>query len=240
MKIYLPELAPNSVLFPPTHEALAEPDGLLAMGGDLSPNRLLAAYNKGIFPWYSADEPILWWSPKIRAVFDPKTFKPSKSLKKFLKKSNYDISINRATDQVIERCANTRTAQETWLLPEMRKAYQQLANLGRVHSVEVWQDEQLVGGLYGVSVGKIFCGESMFSLATNASKAALWYFCHHFAKSGGELIDCQLMNPHLASLGAQELPREEFTQYLIDLGELSLEKRCYAPQQLPNPIHSES
>lgn len=230
MTLYLPELDLNDTLFPDPSLALQEPNGLLAMGGDLRCERLLSAYQKGIFPWFSDGEPILWWSPSPRAVFIPKTFKPSKSLVKFQRKHGYKVSINRATAQLIQLCANTRPDEETWITQKMIRAYQAFAKQGYCHSVEVWHDEQLIGGLYGVSIGQVFCGESMVSLKTNASKIALWYFCLHFIKHGGSLIDCQIMNPHLASLGAIEIDRPDFLAQLAILKARSVNNECYAPQ----------
>lgn len=236
MAIYLTELDPDELWFPSPEEALADPNGLLAFGGDLSPERLLLAYQHGIFPWYGPGEPILWWSPTPRAVFNPMTFKPSKSLKKFQKKHAYKVSINKATDSVIDFCAAVRSEEETWLNEDMRAAYKRLAQRGNCHSVEVWQDEKLIGGLYGISVGQVFCGESMFSLSTNASKIALWYFCQHFQRFGGKLIDCQVMNPHLQSLGAHELQREDFAQRLLSYKKQPIDKCCFSEQWLALPL----
>lgn len=232
MTIYLTELDADELWFPSPQQALADPNGLLAFGGDLSADRLLLAYQNGIFPWYGPGEPILWWSPTPRAVFDPKTFQPAKSLKKFQRKQQYRVTINHATESVIDYCASTRSAEETWLNQDMRCAYKQLAKLGKCHSVEVWHQEELVGGLYGISIGQIFCGESMFSLKTNASKIALWYFCRHFHHHNGQLIDCQVLNPHLASLGAQELNREEFSQRLLSFNNQPLIDNCFTRQTL--------
>ncbi len=236
MAIYLTELDPKELWFPSPFEALDDPNGLLAFGGDLSPNRLVLAYHNGIFPWYGPGEPILWWSPTPRATFDPAKFKPAKSLKKFQKKHRYKVSINKATDSVIDQCAAVRSKEETWLNEDMRAAYKQLAQMGYCHSVEVWQEEELIGGLYGLSIGQLFCGESMFSLRSNASKIALWYFCHHFRRHGGKLIDCQVMNPHLQSLGAQELEREDFAQRLLSFRERPIEKNCFNEQWLALPV----
>ncbi|MGD8109042.1 leucyl/phenylalanyl-tRNA--protein transferase [Vibrio sp. TRT 17S01] len=236
MAIYLTELDCDNLWFPSPFEALADPNGLLAFGGDLKPERILAGYQQGIFPWYGPGEPILWWSPSPRAVFDPKTFKAAKSLKKFQRKHKYRVSINHATEQVIELCAKTRTESETWLNEEMRTSYNALANAGHCHSVEVWLDNTLIGGLYGISVGQLFCGESMFSLETNASKIALWYFCHHFQQHGGQLIDCQVMNDHLASLGAYQLEREEFMKSLLSFKQNKLKEHCYTSQWLESPL----
>ncbi|MBW3696602.1 leucyl/phenylalanyl-tRNA--protein transferase [Vibrio sp. T187] len=232
MTIYLTELDANSIEFPSPFDALDDPNGLLAFGGDLSSERILNAYSHGIFPWYGPGEPILWWSPSPRAVFDPKTFKPSKSLKKFQRKTGYSVSINKATSKVIQLCSSLRPAEETWLNDEMQQAYIELAGQGHCHSVEVWQNQELVGGLYGIKRGQIFCGESMFSLQTNASKIALWYFCEHFTSHQGQLIDCQVMNPHLESLGAHELEREEFFDSLLSFKEKALTEGCFEPQWL--------
>jgi leucyl/phenylalanyl-tRNA--protein transferase len=232
MAIYLTELDPDQHWFPSPYDALDDPNGLLAFGGDLSPTRIHAAYQQGIFPWYGPGEPILWWSPSPRAVFNPKTFSAAKSLKKFQRKHQYKVSINQATSAVIDYCASTRSEEETWLDEKMRNAYKQLAESGICHSVEVWQNDQLIGGLYGLSIGKVFCGESMFSLQTNASKVALWYFCHHFSQSGGELIDCQVINPHLSSLGAIELEREEFMQKLLSFKQEAVADYCFNKQWL--------
>lgn len=233
MTIYLPQLDSNETSpFPAIESALNDPDGLLAMGGDLSSVRLLNAYQHGIFPWYSSGDPILWWSPSIRGVFLPTQFSPSKSLRKFFRKSNYEVTINKSTAQVIELCASTRNAEETWIMPEMIDAYKQLATLGICHSVEVWCNNELVGGLYGLQIGQVFCGESMFSLQTNASKIALWLFCEHFVNSGGKLIDCQMMNPHLESLGAVEMKRSDFKVTLDKLVNAHVASNCYLPQLL--------
>ncbi|HIF9454466.1 TPA: leucyl/phenylalanyl-tRNA--protein transferase [Photobacterium damselae] len=232
MTIYLSQLSPWDTAFPNPNDAFDEPNGLLAMGGDLSPERLMEAYRNGIFPWYSLDEPILWWSPNPRAGFNPATFLPSKSLRKFQRKTNYTVTINQACHQVIEHCANCRGLEQTWITPEMISAYQRLHDLGYCHSVEVWLNNQLVGGFYGIAIGTIFCGESMFSLADNASKIALWQFCRHFYASGGTSIDCQMMNPHLASLGAEIVTRNEFLLQLSTEREKSVSNHCYQPQQL--------
>lgn len=232
MTIYLTELDTTSIEFPSPFDALDEPNGLLAFGGDLSPMRILNAYSQGIFPWYGPGEPILWWSPAPRAVFNPKTFEPSKSLKKFQRKHNYLVSINQATDKVIGYCSSLRPEEETWLNGDMQSAYRELASLGFCHSVEVWQGDELIGGLYGLQRGQVFCGDSMFSLKTNASKIALWYFCEHFTRFGGKLIDCQVMNPHLNSLGAIEVERDEFLSALKILKENQLSDGCFKSQWL--------
>ncbi|MDO6705784.1 leucyl/phenylalanyl-tRNA--protein transferase [Photobacterium sp. 1_MG-2023] len=230
MALYLPELDPVDLQFPHPDTALDDPNGLLAFGGDLSIRRLIQAYQQGIFPWYAEGEPLLWWSPTPRAVIVPDQFKPSKSLKKFYRKSGYQVTLNHACHQVIEQCAFSRGADATWITPAMIQAYKDLHDRGHCHSVEVWQDSQLIGGLYGISVGAVFCGESMFSLADNASKIALWQFCEHFSAHQGQLVDCQIMNPHLASLGAQELPRDAFLKSLAHMKCAILTADCYTPQ----------
>jgi len=235
MTIYLPELDSYSLSFPSPTEALEDPNGLLALGGDLKEERLLEAYSQGVFPWYTLDEPILWWSPTPRAIFFPAQFTPSKSLKKFYRKSNYKISINHQPRKIIEFCGSLRQKEERWLHKDMQKAYIQLADSGHCHSVEVWQDNEIIGGLYGIQIGKIFCGESMFSLKTNASKIALWAFCKHFHLHGGKLIDCQVLNPHTKSLGAQEITRSEFLNQLISLRNQNVDARCYQSQWLDIP-----
>lgn len=235
MAIYLTELD-NTFNFPSPYKALRDPNGLLAFGGDLDPMRILKGYHLGIFPWYGPGEPILWWSPSPRAVFDPQTFKPSKSLKKFQRKHHYQVTLNHATEQVITLCSSTRPASETWLNEDMQAAYVELAKLGHCHSIEVWDDRELVGGLYGLSIGQLFCGESMFSLKDNASKVALWYLCNHLKVKQGQLIDCQVMNPHLASLGAFELDRDEFMQKLLSLREKQTASGAFEPQILRNSV----
>ncbi|MGF1730942.1 leucyl/phenylalanyl-tRNA--protein transferase [Photobacterium proteolyticum] len=232
MAIYLPELDPVNTQFPVAETALDDPNGLLAFGGDLRPERLLSAYRQGIFPWYSEGEPILWWSPAPRAVFLPDKFRPSKSLRKFFRKSGYQVTLNKACHDVIRLCADSRGPEETWITADMMQAYQVMHNLGYCHSVEVWQDSTLVGGLYGIQIGTVFCGESMFSLADNASKIALWLFCQHFHAHGGTLIDCQIMNDHLASLGAVEIERSPFMQFLQQQRDAILEESCYQPREL--------
>ena len=205
----------QSLTFPSTELALTEPNGLLAVGGDLTPQRLLAAYYQGIFPWFNEQDPILWWSPDPRACFIPNKDFGSKSLHKFIKKSPWRFTINHAFEQVIVNCAAPRTYQQgTWISPDIQKAYYALHLQGKAHSIEVWFDDELVGGLYGIPVGKVFCGESMFHFQTNASKAAFAILNQHLAKHDFELIDAQLVNPHLMSLGAKVLPRKQFISTL--------------------------
>lgn len=200
-------LLANEIIFPDT--ALAEPDGLLAVGGDLSVARLTLAYQNGIFPWFSEDDPILWFAPHERCVIYPERIKISKSMKKVIKSSLFTVTENQAFEKVIEHCSTTkREGQDgTWITNEMQQAYIKLHGKGIAHSVEVWQDEKLVGGLYGVKMGNVFCGESMFSHVSNASKTALIYLCN---TNSFELIDCQLPNEHLMTLGAEMISREEY------------------------------
>ncbi len=198
--------------FPPVDLALPEPNGLLAVGGDLSPQRLLQAYRHGIFPWYSAGQPILWWSPDPRMVIRPDSLKISRSLRKTLRKHSFRITYDTAFDAVIEACVAPRDDQQgTWITPEMRHAYCHLHQLGYAHSVEVWQENKLVGGLYGIALGRIFFGESMFSRATDASKVAFVHLVRALEHWHYVLIDCQVETGHLASLGAGTIARKEFT-----------------------------
>lgn len=192
----------------------ASPEGLLAVGGDLSPERLLHAYRQGIFPWYEDEEPILWWSPDPRFVLFPEDLKISKSMAKIIKREEFELTINKAFEEVIEQCSKVKREGQfgTWITDEMKKAYNQLHQLGYVTSVEVWQDKELVGGLYGVDLKNgVFSGESMFSKVSNASKFGLISF---IKDSSFKLIDCQLYTKHLESLGAKSIPREVFMRYL--------------------------
>lgn len=201
--------------FPPVHYALREPDGLLAIGGDLAPGRLLRAYRQGIFPWYSAGQPILWWSPDPRAVLLPDQLHVSRSLRRTLRKSPYRISLDQAFDRVIAACAGTRPgADGTWITAEMETAYQALHCRGHAHSVEAWQGDRLVGGLYGLSIGRAFFGESMFSRAPDASKVAFTHLVRQLRAWRFELVDCQIQTGHLARFGARPMPREAFIRRL--------------------------
>ncbi len=204
--------------FPPLKNALREPNGLLAAGGDLSPQRLLEAYSKGIFPWFNEGDPILWWSPDPRMVLFPDELKISRSLHKALQKEHYQIRADYNFAQVMHACASPRKGQPgTWIHPEMITAYTTLYEMGLAHSVETWIDGKLVGGLYGVSLGKIFFGESMFSRVTDASKIALVFLVKYLQRQGFGLIDCQVKTSHLASLGAREISRVKFSQILTTL-----------------------
>ena len=213
MIAWLRSAAPDA--FPDPSRALEEPNGLLAAGGDLSPERLLAAYRRGIFPWYSPGQQILWWSPDPREVLWPAKFHVSRSLQRELARSLHEIRLDTSFREVVTRCAAPRARSPgTWITPEMRAAYLRLHELGHAHSIEVWRRGHLVGGLYGVRVGRIFCGESMFSREPGTSKLALAHLAHTAAATGIELIDCQLESRHLRSLGSEAMPRAEFLRLL--------------------------
>ena len=204
--------------FPPLQAALRHPNGLLAAGGDLSPTRLLAAYRQGIFPWYSGSEPILWWSPNPRMVMRPEEIKVSRSLAKVLRNRTYEIRFDCAFDEVVAGCAAPRADEQgTWITPEMRAAYNRMHRLGHAHSVETWVGGKLAGGLYGMAIGAVFFGESMFSRERDASKIALVALSRHLAANGFRLIDCQMHTDHLESLGARAIPRRQFSQLLAEL-----------------------
>jgi len=199
--------------FPPVAKALKHPNGLLCAGGDLAPRRLLEAYSRGIFPWFSEGDPILWWSPDPRMVLFPDELKVSRSLRRSAQRGVYETRFDTAFREVIAACAAPRDGQAgTWILPEMVEAYTALHDLGHAHSVESWRDGELVGGLYGVSLGEVFFGESMFSHAPDASKVALVKLVERLRVRGCRVIDCQQATAHLASLGAREIPRREFAQ----------------------------
>ena len=204
----------DEIAFP--NPAIASDEGLLAVGGDLSPQRILFAYQNGIFPWYNEYEPILWWSPNPRFVLKPNQIVISKSMRKLLKKEVFQLTFDTAFSEVLHHCATvTRKGQDgTWLITEMIAAYQKLHELGFAHSVEVWQDKKLVGGLYGLSLWKVFFGESMFANVSNASKAALIHLAQTLDEKGFDLIDCQTETAHLYSMGARFIPRIEFLEGL--------------------------
>lgn len=204
--------------FPPLDQALDEPEGLLAAGGDLSPERLIAAYRRGIFPWYSAGQPVLWWSPNPREVLEPKEFKRSRSLAKTLRNRGFEVTFDRDFSAVVSACAMRREhSAGTWITPEMHAAYCRLHERGRAHSVEVRLENQLVGGLYGVLIGQVFFGESMFSRERDASKVALARLAEKAIVAGLQLIDCQLPTPHLRSLGSKPVSRREFSTQVAAL-----------------------
>ena len=205
--------------FPPVAQALKDPNGLLAVGGDLSIERLLAAYQRGIFPWYGEGEPILWWSPNPRTVFLPDHIHVSRRLARTMRQARFTVTADKAFSKVIQACAEPRTDQEggdsgTWLLPEMRAAYQRLHDAGHAHSIEVWLGDEIVGGLYGVAVGRVFCAESMFSHQNDASKIALVYLGDWALAKGFKLIDAQVGSAHLYRMGAMDIPREDLVARL--------------------------
>ncbi|WP_293644842.1 leucyl/phenylalanyl-tRNA--protein transferase [Thiolapillus sp.] len=203
--------------FPDPSLAEKDPDGLLAVGGDLTPERIVQAYRQGIFPWYGDDQPILWWSPDPRMVLFPDDLHVSRSLAKELRRGRFQVTFDLAFDQVIESCAQPRKDEPgTWLMPEMIAAYQELHRLGIAHSVETWHDGELVGGLYGNALGSVFFGESMFSRMSNASKVAFVCLVRSLSRTGYSLVDCQIFTPHLQSLGAGLIPRERFLSLLND------------------------
>ncbi len=203
--------------FPAVHTALREPNGLLCAGADLSPERLITAYSRGIFPWFNEGEPILWWSPHPRMVLFPRNLRITRSLAKPLRRGLFEVRLDTAFSQVMAACAAPRRSQAgTWISPAMRRAYGRLHEMGYAHSVESWRDGSLVGGLYGVALGRVFFGESMFSRETDASKVALAHLVRHIESQGFAMIDCQMATSHLASLGAREIPRTEFSRHLHD------------------------
>jgi len=206
----------REIVFPDVTSALSEPNGLLAAGGDLSPQRLIAAYQRGIFPWSSTDEPLLWWSPDPRMVLIPDEIRITRSLAKTLRNANYEVRLDTAFDAVITACATKpREGQNgTWITGDMRAAYNRLHQLGFAHSVETWIDGQLTGGLYGIAIGRAFFGESMFAHVRDASKIALAHLCAHLKIRSFGIIDCQMKTAHLASMGAGPISRDEFTRRL--------------------------
>ncbi|MDD7804723.1 MAG: leucyl/phenylalanyl-tRNA--protein transferase [Endozoicomonas sp. (ex Botrylloides leachii)] len=211
----IPWLNETSPVFPDTNTALKIPDGLLAAGGNLNGNTLLEAYSRGIFPWFNEGEPILWWSPDPRMVLKPASIIISRSLRKILRKNIFKVTFDRAFDNVIDQCSKPRGDEmSSWITNTIKRAYSSLHATGYAHSVEVWADEKLVGGLYGVAIGKVFFGESMFSTQNNTSKVAFAWLCHHLLQWKFKLIDCQVYSPHLQSLGASMMPRIEFINQL--------------------------
>lgn len=223
----------DDITFPNPELALDDPEGLLAIGGDLSPKRLINAYQQAIFPWFSEGEPILWWSPIERAVIQPEQVHISKSMAKFIRQTSLTITINQNFKDVVNACALPRQKQaETWISPAIKNAYQTLHELKHAHSIEVWEEEQLVGGLYGVNIGGVFCGESMFHQQTNASKLAFIALCQHFGTYGGLLIDCQMMTSHLASLGVKANHRCDFLKQLKQYKSKAINKQCWQQQNI--------
>lgn len=212
MPIALPCMDPISPVFPPVADALREPNGLLCMGGNLSPATILDAYRSGIFPWFSGDDPLLWWSPDPRMVFRTDAVHLSSKFRRTLRKSNWEVRFDEDFAAVIATCASTPRAgqQGTWIVPEMIRAYTSLHRLGFAHSVEVFADNERIGGLYGLAIGQMFFGESMFSLVEGGSKVALAGLAHVLNAAGWPLIDCQVENPHLVLMGGINLPRADY------------------------------
>lgn len=212
----LDTLAPYT--FPDPEHALADPNGLLAFGGDLSPQRLIAAYSHGIFPWYAEGDPLLWWSPDPRCVFSSDGVHVSRSLAKTLRKSRWRWSMDRAFEDVMRACAAPRAGQDgTWITGDMLLAYARLYALGHAHSLEIWEDDELIGGVYGVCTGRMFSAESMFSRRSNASKAALLSLAEVLRTRGFPWIDAQVPNPHLMRMGARTIPRRHYLDELARL-----------------------
>ncbi len=208
----------DQLLFP--DPVWATPEGLLAVGGDLSPARLLLAYRHGIFPWYGENQPILWWSPDPRCVLFPRDIYVSRRLARLIRQQRFQLTCNRAFARVVAACADVRvqSGEATWLITAMREAYRELHDLGFAHSVEAWEDDELVGGLYGVALGNFFFGESMFHCRPNASKVILAQLARYLDREGFLLLDCQVSNPHLKSMGARDIPREDFLELLAKGG----------------------
>lgn len=232
--ITLPWIDPNRLEFPDTSEALDEPNGLLAGGGDLSTERLLHAYRRGIFPWFEDGQPILWWSPDPRAVLFPERLHVSRSLRKVLRKGEFVVTADHDFESVMRACAAPRAgAVGTWITDEMLAAYTELHHRGFAHSIEVWRDRELVGGLYGLGLGRVFFGESMFSWADNASKVGFVHLVTQLRAWQFRLLDCQVSSGHLFSLGAEEIAREDFEKILLDCAYLP---SISGPWQLNAPV----
>jgi leucyl/phenylalanyl-tRNA--protein transferase len=239
MAQFITQLDETNYDFPPVELALRDPDGLLAIGGDLSPARLVNAYRSGIFPWFSDDDPLLWWSPDPRCVFDISEYQYAKSAKKHLKRVPFSITLNHAFSEVVAACAAPRGSQNgTWILPEMAEAYAELHRQGVAHSIEVWHQQQLVGGLYGVCCGRQFSGESMFYRKSEASKIALTALITILKETEARWIDCQLPNPHLLSLGAKIISRKEYIAQLEKEIEHDLGREFWAPKALTHQVYS--
>ena len=204
----------DALLFPSPEQASAE--GIVAVGGDLQPERVMLAYRKGIFPWFESDDFLLWWSPDPRMVLFPDQLKISKSMRTVLRKKQFEVTFNKAFDQVVEACAKVKRFGQngTWITPGLMEVYSTLHTQGHAHSVEVWEEGSLVGGLYGIDLGTVFCGESMFSKSSNASKVALIFLVKELKKNKYKLIDCQVPTQHLASMGAEPISRSEFLTFL--------------------------
>jgi len=215
--IFLNEHDPPAAL-PPTRYALREPNGLLAVGGSLSPEWILHAYRRGVFPWFSEGQPILWWTPDPRAVLFPAEFRRSRSLTKSIRNGGFEVRLDTAFAEVVAGCAAPRRREPgTWITPEMHRSYVELHERGLAHSIEAWREGELVGGLYGVAIGKVFFGESMFSRTRDASKVALSSLVDECGRRGIRLIDCQMATDHLTSLGSRSIPRRDFERLLASL-----------------------
>ena len=204
----------DALLFPSAEQASAE--GIVAVGGDLQPDRVMLAYRKGIFPWFESEDFLLWWSPDPRMVLFPNQLKISKSMRSVIRKKQFEVTFNKAFDQVVEACAKVKRFGQngTWITPGLMEVYSTLHTQGHAHSVEVWEEGVLVGGLYGIDLGTVFCGESMFSKTSNASKVALIFLVKELKKNNYKLIDCQVPTQHLASMGAEPISRTEFLTFL--------------------------
>lgn len=219
-----------SLKFPPLHKALREPNGLLAAGGDLSAARLVAAYRHGCFPWYQDGQPLLWWSPDPRTVLLPNNLHISRSLRKILRSDLFSVTFDRNFTDVIHACSEPRKDEDgTWITSEMQAAYFALHAQGHAHSVEVWQQDQLVGGLYGIAIGQLFFGESMFSRTSNASKVGFVTLVSALKAAGFVLIDCQMPTAHLISLGAESIRRSEFSEYLTQHLDINTDMQWLTP-----------
>ena len=229
------QLPESGVDFPNPEHALDEPDGLLAIGGGLSVARLKNAYQSGIFPWFSDYEPIMWWSPSLRGIIELDEFHVSRSLKKYLKRSAFRVTINHAFSHVISACREQRLdAEGTWITEQMMDAYIQAHQQGLAHSVEIWHDNELVAGLYGIMQHGVFCGESMFHQVSNGSKLAMWALVNWLKKHNADFIDCQLENPYLLTLGAKVIPRSEFLTRLKLAKNYVPTADMWQPQELIN------
>ncbi|NMP32391.1 leucyl/phenylalanyl-tRNA--protein transferase [Thalassotalea sp. M1531] len=226
-------LTPDSLAFPSINYALAEPNGLLAIGGDLTSERLITAYSNGIFPWYGEDEPIMWWSPHPRAIIDTSEIRINRTLRKVINRQQFKVTINQAFEQVIALCADAPFRNEdTWIVSDMVNAYNALHKKGYAHSCEVWEDEKLVGGLYGVAINGYFSGESMFYSSPNASKVALALFVQLLRQQGVTFIDCQITNPFLESMGCKEISRDLFSQIREQMKTIALPQHFWATRQI--------
>lgn len=222
----IPWLEPGDP-FPPTSKALKQPNGLLAAGADLTPGRLIEAYSQGVFPWFNADEPVLWWSPDPRMVLFPAELKVNRSLKKVIRNRKYEVRLDAAFTRVMHGCAQPREGQSgTWISPLMIEAYTQLHKMGVAHSAETWIDGKLVGGLYGLALGRMFYGESMYTEVTDASKIAFVHLVWQLKRWGFGLIDCQMKTSHLSTFGAREIPRHDFMRQVSKLIQ-------YSPAPIP-------